>query len=256
VDRNKKKFKRRGEDPRLDALADELARMDREETERGEEGEPKEAPALIMAGGVDAAKVHVAGIAPPEEIDHATFERKKVVIEEARGRGRRGEVESRGNRVSGRVIARWKMVSLMAAGVAVVSLLLTVRVWMRTENHGREGAAAGDAGDIRSEPVRPAPSEAMSAVAVPSVELSPTRVGAPSSSAEACTSLCPSSSGTEVVSPPSAPTSPLAGTTSPSATLKVAPMATAAPSAASVAPTSSAVPGTDKATPELKSPEF
>ncbi|HZF49114.1 MAG TPA: hypothetical protein VE093_10725 [Polyangiaceae bacterium] len=81
-DKPRKPRKRRGEDPELDALVDELA----EET-----GDPLFAPVgrgagkaagpgVIVAGGLDEAKAHVRGIRPPAGTSGAKVEKERVVV--------------------------------------------------------------------------------------------------------------------------------------------------------------------------------
>lgn len=66
-DKPRKKIKRRGDDPGLDALAAELAKESGDPlfVENGKRDEEGAGPGVIVAGGLNEAKAHVYGIRPP-----------------------------------------------------------------------------------------------------------------------------------------------------------------------------------------------
>jgi hypothetical protein len=148
-DEGRKKKKRRGDDPRLDALAEALAKESEEGGARRDARRDagKDAPGVIVAGGLDVAKVHVAGLAPPQEKDHATLPMRKVVIGAIDTGREAGKEQARKSGASGRVIARWRTVSLAAAGMALVSLNAEITLTNCTlaAGQGGDGGAGGDA---------------------------------------------------------------------------------------------------------------
>jgi hypothetical protein len=81
-DRPRRPRKRRGDDPELDALADELAKETGDPlfclVERREENAG--GPGVIVAGGLDEAKAHVRGIRPPAGTSGAKVEKERVVV--------------------------------------------------------------------------------------------------------------------------------------------------------------------------------
>jgi hypothetical protein len=81
-DKPRKPRKRRGDDPELDALVNELAQetgdplfapVERREEKAG-------GPGVIVAGGLDEAKAHVRGIRPPAGTSGAKVEKERVVV--------------------------------------------------------------------------------------------------------------------------------------------------------------------------------
>lgn len=85
-DKPRKKIKRRGDDPALDALAAELAKESGDPlfVAGGEQDEEGAGPGVIVAGGLNEAKAHVRGIrlprGPSAKGPSAPAEEKRVVV--------------------------------------------------------------------------------------------------------------------------------------------------------------------------------
>lgn len=150
-----KKTKRRGDDPRLDALADELAKDLEREREGREAREPNGTPGMISAGGLSEAKAHVTGLAPPDDLEHATLEMRKVVIERAAERAAS----------EGRTPAAWKAWVIGATILTAMGVGLGVGVWLMGRGRGGEKARAAETAAVL--PEKESAAEAMRGGAAP-----------------------------------------------------------------------------------------
>ena len=170
--------KRRGDDPRLDALADEIARdLEREYGEREGPRRGEGAPGVIVAGGLSEAKAHVAGLAVPPEVDHTTLEMRKVVIKE--DGQRKAERASDADLTGQTTAASWKRAALLATIVTVGIAGAFGGYWLHDQRRERREERAAVTQAAQAEPAMVKAEERMPGrvQAVPSetplVEVSP-----------------------------------------------------------------------------------
>lgn len=244
-ERLRRQAKRRGEDPRLDALAMELA--SEEEGEGGEARARKEAPALIMAGGVDAAKVHVAGLDVPHGIEPTTRPSRKVVIGAATGGGRGEEAAALGEKMGW---AKWRTAAIVGAGIALASASVGVTMWAMKGRKAGNGEAGAMREEIRSEAAMAEPAAMRGGPAAPSMDVAPGSFAESSGAGQDCAVSCfPPTAVSSPISPSSVPQKAapkevltVFGGAQPSGAKSASPSSTGAPDGVQTAPAASGAP--------------
>lgn len=242
---------RRGEDPRLDALAEALSEIvatggrngalfdldeDRDVDDEGGGEELEAAPGLMVSGGMKEARAHVAKLPIPDHVDPATLEMRKVVVAKE-GARRRGASAKRAGETSRESAARWKGIAVGAVFVGVSVGIFGV-LWFLERGRGREESSVAVAAKERLSGADDAVMSARAGGGMPGM---------------------PTTQATTACAPTSAPASPAAavhGSARPSASVgpSAAPSASAAPSVTPTAKPTSMSPSAS--VPDTSSLEF